>query len=87
MSATSEQKFEKLRRAYEELRQEHDAALAALSQQQRSSGLDTSNVQTAYRDLGYSKPRTRNCGRRKRLAWRCCRRWSRRPVKPGPCSI
>ncbi len=58
MSATTEQKFEELRRAYEELRQEHDAALAELQArtaaqaQQRGNGLDASTEQTADRNFG-----------------------------------
>ena len=58
MSATTEQKFEELRRAYKELRQEHDAALAELQArtaalaQQRGNGLDARSEKTADRNFG-----------------------------------
>src|SRR5689334_14926713 len=57
MSATIEQKFEALRRAYDELRTEHDAALAKLQvsaaalAQQHNNRLDAGAGQTADRDF------------------------------------
>ncbi len=57
MSATTEQKFAELRRAYEELRQEHDAALAELQSstaalgQQRSNGFDAGSRPTSDQDF------------------------------------
>jgi two-component system NtrC family sensor kinase len=59
MSATIEQKFEELRHAYEDLRKEHDAALAELQVRAAAlgcgNGLDASYKQTADRDSGSLK--------------------------------
>ena len=57
MSATTEQKFEELRRAFEELQQRHDTALvelqvrAAAQAPDRGNGLDAITGQEAARDF------------------------------------
>src|SRR5689334_9679620 len=57
MSATTEQKFEELRRAFEELQQQHDTALAELQVRaaaqapDRGNGLDAITGQEAARDF------------------------------------
>ena len=59
MSATTEQKFEELRRAYEELREEHDAALAELqarTRRRRSSAAMDWMQAPKRRQIGISGP-------------------------------
>jgi hypothetical protein len=91
MSATIEQKFEELRHAYEDLRKEHDAALAELQVRAAAlgcgNGLDASSKQTADRDFGSLKTENEELRAAQAAGLEVLRTMVPRPATPNPCLI